>query len=183
MSPDEWEWTCACCGQVKRGIPDGAFDAPSICTAAEDDPEITIVGRNSDFCIVEVHGERTHHIRCLLPIPLIFAPGEVFGFGVWSAVSREDFRRYHDTFDDDDQSKLGELTGCLSNRLPVYPETEDLPLSIFPQDGGQRPIVRVREARDDHPLFADQRDGIGEARLQTILSEVVPCADRGRLDG
>lgn len=179
MDLSGWEWTCACCGERKRGIPACAFEGPVAWYVAERDPEVTVFHKSSDFCEIAIHGDRFVYIRCVLPVPLRFAPGEAFEFGVWSTLGPENAARYRATFDDDDQSKLGPMFGYLGNILPGYPSTENLQLDVFPRDDGQRPAVRVREHDAGHPLYRDQREGWDEDRLAEILSLVMPCEGRG----
>lgn len=178
MNPDAWEWTCACCGARKRGIPDLAFEGPLAWHARDADPNVTIIGKTDDFCVAEIAGDRHFWIRCVLPLPLAFAPGEFFGFGVWSTLSRENARRYRESFDDTDQGRLGGMFGYLGNALPGYPDTGNLHLTVVPRDGRQRPLAWVLDRHADHPLWRDQRDGIGEERLAAVLSRVVPCQGR-----
>lgn len=173
-----WEWTCACCGARKRGIPDLAFDGPVAWRRADRDPDIRVLEKSDDFCEIVIHGDRFTFIRCVLPVPLAFAPGEFFGFGVWSTLGRENALRYRETFHDDDQGSLGAMFGYLGNVLPGYPDTENLRLTVQPRDGGQRPLVRVQDHHSDHPLWRDQRDGIGEDRLADLLSRIMPCDGR-----
>lgn len=178
MDLRDWEWTCACCGERKRGVPDLAFDAPLVWQARDRDPAIRAIGKDDDFCVVEIGGERHVWIRCVLPVPLTFAPGEFFGYGVWSTLSAANAERYRASFSDADQAKLGEMFGYLGNSLPGYPETENMHLTVAPRDGGQRPLVRVRDRHAGHPLWRDQRDGMDAERLGALLSGIMPCGGR-----
>lgn len=94
----------------------------------------------------------------MLQIPVVDSDTEVFEFGVWSTLSAESFRRYFDTFDDTDQSKLGAMFGWFANRLDGYPDTLSLACDVLPQDNGQRPLIRFHDT--DHPLAVQQREGV-----------------------
>ncbi len=94
----------------------------------------------------------------MLKIPIVDSDSEVFEFGVWSTLSAENFWRYVETFDDLDQSKLGEMFGWFSNRLAAYPDTQGLACHVVPQDNRQRPIIVLEPT--DHPLAIQQREGV-----------------------
>ena len=112
---------------------------------------------------------------CLLPV---VGSDQAFGFGVWVSLSADNFARYVETFEDDDQSKLGAMFGWLSNRLPSYPDTINLQTTVVPQDGGARPQVWINEAHAEHPLYQEQHQGISKKRLGKIYAQEV--CDRGK---
>lgn len=178
MDLDAWEWTCACCGERKRGIPDLAFEGPLAWHARDADPAVRIIAKDDDFCEAETGGARHVWIRCVLPVPLAFAPGAFFGFGVWSTLSPANAERYRETFLEEDQSRLGAMFGYLGNILPGYPDTENLRLTVVPRDERQRPLAWVQDHHADHPLWRDQRDGIDDGQLAGLLSRILPCGGR-----
>jgi hypothetical protein len=178
MDLAEWEWTCACCGQRKRGIPDFGYDAPIHHDWAEEgDPEFKVLKKGSDACLMEIAGTRCYFIRCVLPIPVVGSEDR-FAFGVWASLSEASFKRYVETYSNDDQSKIGPLFGYLANRLPVYPDTLNLKLDVLPQDSNQRPVLRLWDEHAEHPLYVDQTQGIDADRLAALLSEIMPCDGR-----
>jgi hypothetical protein len=174
----QWEWICACCGERKRGVPDFGFDAPIHHHWAQDgDPEFKILTKDSDTCSMEIAGQSSYFVRGLLLIPVEGVAGG-FGFGIWLSLSEAIFRRYTETYGDADQSKIGPMFGYLANRLPGYPDTLDLKADVLPQDGNQRPLLRLWDEAASHPLYVDQTDGIGSARLTALLGEIMPCSGR-----
>ena len=173
-----WDWTCACCGQRKRGVPDFGFAAPSHLRWAEDgDPEFTVLEKTDDHCVMEIAGQQSFFIRCVLVIP-VEGVERGLGLGVWSTLSGENFHRYNESFLDHDQSRLGPMFGYLANRLPAYPDTLNLKADVHPQDNRQRPLLRLWDDAADHPLYLDQSQGIDAARLETLLSQIMPCDGR-----
>jgi hypothetical protein len=178
MDLSQWEWTCTCCGERKRGVPDFGFDAPSHYRWALDGhPEFKILTKNSDMCTMEVAGQPSYFIRCVLRIPIEGLTAG-FGFSIWSSLSETNFRRYSDTYIDADQSKIGSMFGYLANRLPAYPDTLNLRADVLPQDGNQRPLLRLWDEADSHPLYVDQVEGIDTGRLIALLGEIMPCSGR-----
>jgi hypothetical protein len=178
MDLSNWEWTCACCGEKRTGVPDLAFRAPSLMLWAADDPEVVPVDQSGEFCILEVRGQRVHYVRCVLLLPIRFAEGQSFGFGVWSTLSAENYERYLRSFGAEDQARLGPMFGYLGNRIEGYPDTLNLHLDVLPQNGLSRPLVRVQDRHAGHPLYVDQTEGLDEARLAEILSSAMPCKAR-----
>jgi hypothetical protein len=175
MDLSQWEWTCACCGQRKRGVPDQAFDAPiHHHWAAGDDPDFQVLEKTDDDCVMEIAGDRAYFIRGVLEVP-IHGTDQRLGFGVWSTLSEQNYHRYADSFFDDDQSKLGPMFGYLANRLPAYPDTLNLKLDVLPQDNRQRPLLRLWDEAAEHPLYRDQSFGVDTGRLTELLSRIMPC--------
>ena len=90
-------------------------------------------------------------------------------WGVWGSLSKDNFKRYAETFDDDGQSKLGAMFSYFSSRLPGYPETLNETTTVHPRDGRQRPRVEFHST-SLHPLAVDQRDGISYERAIELAS-------------
>lgn len=88
----------------------------------------------------------------MLRLPLIGAPEECLGFGVWSTLSEKNFGRYIETFDSGEQEDLGPWFGWLSNRLKGYPDTLNLKCQVHPQSGRQRPWLEL-EPTDHYERF------------------------------
>ena len=175
---DPVTFRCSCCGRVITGLPDLAYDAPDHYHQLPE-PERTVRARlSSDLCTID---DEDHFVRgvCLLPVQ---GTDQTFGFGVWVSLSHENFRRYAETFEDDDQSKLGTLFGWLCNRIPTYPDTVNLQTAVVPQDLRARPQVWIGEAHTAHPLYIEQQSGITKKRLGKIYASEV-CDRRPKGDG
>lgn len=153
-------WVCGCCGEAHGGLFDLASWKPEFWPGAEEQqPNTNLSGAThiltEDFCILE--GEH-HFVRAVLELPIIGAPGEVFGFGVWSTLSERNFRLYAQTFDSGEQDELGPWFGWFSNRLKGYPDTLNLKCQVRPRGGRQRPLIELDAT--DHPLAVEQQHGI-----------------------
>ncbi|MDH3668129.1 MAG: DUF2199 domain-containing protein [Paracoccaceae bacterium] len=170
----EWEWTCACCGKRQRGVPEVGYAAPDVARWAEGSDEATVHLQSDDFCVIETADQTDYFIRCYMEVPVLGAP-KPLGIGVWSSLSEQNFRRYYDSFDDDDQENLGGMFGFLSNQLPYYPDTTNLHLRVMPCDGRVRPLVFVDSHNADHPLYRDQQSGLDANRAAEVLPAFAPC--------
>ncbi|MEM6546416.1 MAG: DUF2199 domain-containing protein [Pseudomonadota bacterium] len=177
MGLNQPELTCRCGGERMRALPFMACLGPSA-LGADNDPDLTANHKSGDFCGIEVHGDVFVYIRCVLPVSIGDGAESGFGFGLWSTLSPENVSRYPESFDDDDQSNLGPMFGCLGNRLPGWPGTQTLPLTVMPQDGEQRPNVFQEHGHPDHPLFQDQQKRRDEAHLTQMAAPLLPCAGR-----
>lgn len=160
-------FTCPCCGKRVVGLPDLSYDAPAYWPRDPEKQRARHASLTSDFCSLD---DEQFFIRAVCRVP-VAGSDRAFGWGVWVSLSRENFQRYRDTYDDADQSKLGGMFGWFCNRLPDYPDTLRLQTSVVPQDGNQRPLVYISEAHADHPLFIEQRDGMAQDKLAKIYAE------------
>jgi hypothetical protein len=93
----------------------------------------------------------------VLEVPLLDRDGS-FDFGVWSTLSRENYTRYAGLWDSPERGSLEGMFGWFSNRLPGYPDTLNLKCMVYPRGDDLRPRIDLEPS--DHPLAAQQRDGI-----------------------
>lgn len=163
-------WVCSCCGVAHGGLPDLACGKPEPWPGSEDKVPNAEADRvdhflSEDFCVVE--GEH-FFVRCVLEVPIIGSDGDRFAYGVWSSLSRENFGRYVDTFDEGDQEGLGPWFGWFSNRLKGYPDTLFLKCQVHPRPGRRRPWIELEPT--EHPLAFEQQRGITLDRLLEIYA-------------
>jgi hypothetical protein len=164
------KWKCVSCGQTHSGIFDIAFDKPAVWPDANERisnadlaPGMTHFLAD-DFCVLN---NEHYFVRCVFELPILGAD-QSLGFGLWSSLSRDNFIRYAETFDRNDQAKFGPWFGWFSNRLSGYPDTLNLKCSVHPRDERQRPFIELEPT--DHPLACDQRNGISIDRLVEIYA-------------
>ena len=156
-------WTCSRCGEEHEGVPlDWAYDTPIYWDGPRhDDDWLT-----EDLCTwTDDAGERNFFIRGVLEIPVAYSD-ERLGYGVWSSLSEDSFRRVVDLWDDPARTEEPPYFGWLSNSIPGYPETLNLPLDVVVQELETRPLLVLHDG--DHPLVEEQRQGIPAPRVQEI---------------
>ncbi|MEM7189534.1 MAG: DUF2199 domain-containing protein [Pseudomonadota bacterium] len=173
----EWVYTCACCGEQKRGLPELAFNGPVQARDAEGDPDYDILEHTADLCRIRIEGEEFFWIRGLLPVAIPEAR-DTYCFGAWSSISATNFARYRETFDQD-QRDLGQMFGYFANVMPEVPGTLSLQLSIVPAAPGQRPLLLLREPDEPHPLFDAQQQGITVETLMDWIGPSLACSGSG----
>jgi hypothetical protein len=150
-------YVCSVCGAEHDGLPALTFKSPDYWHALDEENRAN--GRcDSDVCVTRTPEEH-FFVRCALVLPIKNGPERTLEFGVWSTLSRDNFMRYAETFNDADQSKLGPMFGWLSNEIAGdFAGAANLKCHIHPQDDRQRPIVELEPT--NHPLALAQRDGI-----------------------
>ena len=173
---EPFAFTCPCCGQEVVGIPELGYDAPLYYALLSEEERQQRAKLSSDFCSID--GE-DFFIRAVCRVP-VEGTDQDFGWGVWVSLSEENFRRYFDSYEDPDQSRLGGMFGWFSNELPGYPDTRNLQTTVVPQDGNLRPLVYINDVHADHPLFVEQREGISQAKLARIYAENLCATGAGK---
>jgi hypothetical protein len=163
-------WLCRTCGEEHDGLFDLACGKPDPWSGSEEKKPNSETSHtrhflSEDFCVLD--GEH-FFVRCVLFLPLKGTEGQSFGIGVWSTLSEKNFERYRETFDSGEQGELGPWFGWFSNRLEGYPDTLNLKCQVHPRAGRLRPWIEITAA--DHPLAAEQREGITFDRLAVILA-------------
>jgi hypothetical protein len=153
---------CPTCNNWHEGWPDIGYDQPYYTkdiVGADRDKRVYLT---SDLCVLD---NEFFFIRCLLSLKVRGAD-EVFAWGAWSSLSKENFLRYQASYDED-MSDWEPMFGYLSNQLPHYPDTLALKLSVQPGARGDRPSLQLEPT--DHPLAVDQRAGLTLEKLLEIV--------------
>jgi hypothetical protein len=156
-------WTCSRCGSEHEGVPlDWAYDRPIYWDGRRNDGDWL----SEDLCTwTDDVGQRAYFIRGVLYVP-VPETGETLGYGVWSSLSEKSFSRVYELWDDPARVEEPPYFGWLSNSLPGYPETLNLPLDVVTEQIDKRPSLVLHEG--DHPLIAEQRNGVSPARVLEI---------------
>jgi hypothetical protein len=163
-------WNCVSCGETHVGLFDLGCARPDFWEeSAQALPNSAITGAThcltEDFCVLN---NEHYFVRCILRLPLVGAPGDYFGLGVWSSLARKNFEQYVGTFDSGDQEGLGPWFGWFSNKLNGYPNTLSLKCQVHPQPGRQRPWLVLEPT--EHPLAKESLHGVTYERLLEIYA-------------
>jgi hypothetical protein len=162
-----FEFTCASCGQVHRGMPTFGADAPLSyyeVPLAERERRCSL---GTDDCVID---DRWFFVRGCIEIP-VQGETDQFSWGVWVSLSEDSFKRWIACFDDKHRSHIGPFFGWLNAWLKPYPDTMNLKTRVHLRDSGIRPYVELEPT--DHPLAIEQRNGISKARLAEIYAQMV----------
>lgn len=160
-------FTCPRCGAHHPEPPmHHTAEAPAVWDPAFADADGCLL--SSDRCVIH----RQHHfVRGLIEIPVI-GREEVFSWGVWVSLSRENYSRAVDLWDTPGREGEAPYFGWLTTELPVYPSmTLDLKTNVHTRAVGQLPFVELEPT--DHPLAVEQRTGITPDRVREIAAAVL----------
>jgi hypothetical protein len=149
---------CTSCGQRHTGFPAFVYPKPFSYFIASEEQQVASV-LTADYCIIE---DRFFLLRCVFQLPII-GHKTALEWGVWAALSRENFVRYMDRYDADDRSELAGMPCQLDCPLKGYPDTLDLRCILYPQNARQRPLLVLQDDQD-HPLVHDQRHSVSKER-------------------
>lgn len=159
-----YRYKCPTCDKWHEGLPEIFYDRPTYAHEVPENERESRVRLGSDLCIVD---NEHFFIRVTLPLT-IRDIGEEWSWGVWSTLSQTNFERYVQHYNED-ISSWEPMFGYLSNRLPDYPDTLNLHLSLQPGIKGKRPTATLKPT--DHPLATEQREGIS---LEKVLKLTEP---------
>jgi len=153
---------------VHEGLPlDWGFDVPSYWDGPRSDDDFV----SEDLCIwTDDGGDLAYFIRGVLELPIVGA-GERFAYGVWSSLSEQSFNRVVELWDDPRGVEEERYFGWLSNSIPGYPETLNLPLEVVTRHVDLRPSFWLHDG--EHPLIRDQREGITRARVREVAEQLM----------
>ena len=160
------EIDCSHCGQVHRGIFDLGAKYPDHYFTVPMDERAQRAKVSPDLCAID---SEHFFARCVLEIPIV-GTAEVFAFGVWGALSKENFETYVEHFAKTSLPDYGPFL-CW---LDTYPEgyskpKEGLKAQMVFRADGQRPLLVLDPS--DHLLCLEQNEGITVDRLLEIYAQ------------
>jgi len=154
---------CHTCGKWHEGLPlDYAYDAPyywSESLRADADSFL-----NSDFCVIK---KNDFFVRGLIELPVI-GQDEPFRWGVWTSLSKSNFDRMVELWNDPKLLDEPAYFGWLSNSIDLYSDTLNLRTNVHSKGVRQRPSLLLEPT--DHPLAIEQRAGITIERVREIAA-------------
>ena len=119
---------------------------------------------DEDICVID--GEH-YFIRGIIRLPII-GTAETFDWGVWGSLSRENFEKVLETFDDPKRVELPGMFSWLSNQIEEYPDTLNIKMMAYTQELGTRPTFELEKS--DHPLSLEYHHGIAPERVREIMT-------------
>ncbi|MEV5012525.1 DUF2199 domain-containing protein [Streptomyces sp. NPDC055692] len=123
---------------------------------------------STDQCVVRA---QQYFVKGLIEIPVI-GSDEVFSWGVWVSLSRENFTRAADLWERPGREAEKPYFGWLTTDLSVYSTTTlNLKTNVHTRPVGERPYVELEPT--EHPLAVEQRTGITLDRMQEIAAAVL----------
>ena len=157
-------WRCANCGEEHRDVPlDFATDRPyayeQLDAESRERAHLT-----TELCVID---NRWFFVRGVIEVPILGSDLR-FRWGTWCSVSEKSHRVIYDNWDHPDLDRFPPVFGWLNTRLPLYPDTLNMKVSIQLRSGNRRPVFTLEPT--EHPLALEQRCGISVKRLYEMLA-------------
>ena len=161
------EFACACCGQIHRGMPTFAAEAPLAYYAVRDPQRPTRCQLSSDDCVID---ETAFFVRGCIEIP-VRGQLDPFIWGVWVSLSEKSFQQYRASYSEPKRAHIGPFFGWLNTQLTPYPDTLNLKTRVHLRDDGIRPFIELEPTV--HPLAVEQREGISMERVVELHTQMI----------
>ncbi|WP_406327082.1 DUF2199 domain-containing protein [Streptomyces sp. NBC_00203] len=160
-------FTCSCCGEYHAELPMGfSTMAPDVWSESFAEDSASML--SSDQCIIK---NAHFFIRGLIEIPVVDSD-DVFSWGVWVSLSRDNFARTLDLWEAPGREAEPPYFGWLTTELGLYsPSTTNLKTHAHTRPVGRRPFIELEPT--DHPLAVEQRTGITMDRVREIAEAVL----------
>ncbi|MCH7232555.1 DUF2199 domain-containing protein [Glycomyces sp. L485] len=127
----------------------------------------------SDQCVINA---QHYFVKGLIEIPVIDSD-DVFAWGVWVSLSRENYARLAELWETPGRESEEPYFGWLTTELPVYSSsTINLKTNVHTRPVGERPFIELEPT--DHLLAVEQRTGITLDRVCEIAEAVIHLASR-----
>jgi hypothetical protein len=165
-----FSFRCSCCGKTYDEVP-LSFDSefPDYYFTVPIEERSSRIELEDSVCIIDK--EHFFH-RGRLIIPITDHP-EDLTFHVWTSISRDNFNKRMDLWEDPDRVEQAAYFGWLQTIVPTYGNTINIKTIACEQKVGLVPLIKVTE--DGHPLTIDQKNGISYTtaleKVETILKE------------
>jgi hypothetical protein len=165
----ETKYKCPNCGEVHEEWPALAFDSPAPYHDLPEDMQEEIAELTSDFCIIRHPDQTDRFIRGTLTIT-VNDHCEDLEYGVWVSLSEKSFEDYSANYNKPNPQAT--YFGWLNNNIPLYPDTENIPTTVFTRTDGQRPEI-VPHEDFDHPLVHDYYHGITKTEAERRIADMI----------
>lgn len=163
------DWTCSSCKEIHSGLFDLAAFAPDFWSGEEiyaPNKDVKLDGDflSEDFCVIDGN---SFFVRCVLQFPIKNFDHN-FGFGVWSSLSKDNFKRYLEGFDDGNYEPQTTWSSWFSNRIKGIDDVVKQECWVVPQSDRKRPLIYLMD--DDHPVSIAQEHGMAAEWLLEIFA-------------
>ncbi len=120
---------------------------------------------DADICVIS--GDHFYVVG--LMVRPIWETGEVFTYSMWVSLSRPNFTRAVDVWEQPGRETEPPYFGWLSNEIAGYqPSTLNLKTNVHTRPVGQLPYIELEPT--GHPLALEQQTGLTTARVQEIAA-------------
>ncbi len=161
-------YKCVCCGVVYDELPlCFGFDFPEHYYSIPPEEREKRIELKESLCVVD---EQHFFHRGRLIIPILNHP-EPLIFNVWTSISEANFNIRMDYWNDPKRIEQGPYFGWMQTYVPGYGET--INIKCIAVERGLEIIPEIQVIEEDHPLKADQENGITYEKAIQIVSEIL----------
>jgi hypothetical protein len=131
------------------------------------------VKEGDDLCVLRAVSpaqEQRCFVRCVLPVSLLDAT-DTTHWGLWAEVAATDYRQIVERWSDPRQSDLPAMQATIANRVPGYPETLGLPVTLRLTGPTTRPSLAFG-ADSIHPFALECNGGVCVHRVMEWLASL-----------
>lgn len=166
-------YVCRSCGERHEGRPTAfLYPMPDVVHAVPAADRTQRVRSAKDLCVLD-----GKHWFVLGNLDVgVAGSEESVRWTVWSTLSQANFARTRSLWTTKGRESEPPYFGWLSNAIPGYLSTINLPLDVQTGPVGERPTLRVRHDAD-HLLAREQREGITVERADALIDAAM---SRGR---
>lgn len=163
----EMGFICSSCGEYHKNIPFAySADAPFKYSQIPENELEERCELTDDICIIDAE---EFYIKGNLFIEV--EGNEDFSWNVWVRLSKTDFERMEEIWQDENRILENPYIGTIATQLDVYSDTLNLRVKVHTQKVGYRPRIELIETQ--HPLFLEQENGITMERVTSFEKQIL----------
>lgn len=164
-----FEFKCASCQEIHRGIPTFATEYPDYLAGMSEAQKEKLVKLGSDDCVIN---NEIFFVRGCIELPVHGYPDEPLVWGVWVSLSAKSYQEWLGCFEQEQRAHIGPFFGWLSVDLWPYPEScLNLKTMVHLRDNGIRPYIELEPT--NHLLAVEQRQGISPERVAELFDMIM----------
>ncbi|MEW7292863.1 DUF2199 domain-containing protein [Aquimarina sp. 2304DJ70-9] len=159
---------CECCGTEYDDMPlCFGSEFPDYYYSIPPDERKSRIEIEKSLCVVD---EEHFFHRGRLTIPILDYPEDLY-FDIWASISRENFEKRMDDWNNPQRIENEPYFGWLQNQIPTYKNTLNIKSRAIEQNVDS--IVEIEIGEENHQLTFDQENGITLEKAKKIVQFVL----------
>lgn len=163
---------CAVCGsEHELDAMEPAFSRPDAFMRLSETERNSNARASNDLCEIALpQFMKRQFVRATLPVH-VEARDHEFRWGLWVELAETDFNRILDLWDDDQQAGEPPMQAQIANRIPGYPDTNGVRVTLRLKGPTTRPEISIPDSAD-HRFLHECRKGVGAHQAALWLSRM-----------
>lgn len=163
------KYVCECCGKEHEEWPSLGYSSPSNYNNLSAEEKESIAELTSDFCKIKYSDQTDNFIRCTLTQKVIDHCTNL-EYGLWVSLSDKSFDDYTANFINENHEK--KYFGWLSNCLPDYENTTNIPTTVYTKKGNSIPEI-IPHHNFEHQFVKDYTEGITKKEAERRITQML----------